>query len=289
MTERSLMWATGLYGDGLEAYEQADFAEMLRAVFTSDDYTTRGVLYGYLNELAVTSTSSPLSVATGAAMVNGLFYANDAVVSVTVATPTTGTTGHRVVLQAIYGVTQTVRIALISSADGTATIPSVTQTDGVKWEISLATLTITTGGVITVTDARAYLYMPTMLATENYDADSVDDTKVGNRVLVCAKRQGGSATAWATAGITNYDVTMCRMQCGQYGGVAAATSGTVAITFPVAFSDTPIAIIIYADNPSSKIVLSGITTAAGLTAYWKGTANPPANVLYFSWWAIGPE
>jgi hypothetical protein len=289
MAERSQLWVTGTYGDGVSSYSMARVDEMFRALFTSDNAATQGVFKGYLNELAVTGTSSPVAVNTGAAVVYGKLYFNSASVNVAVGTPVVGTTGHRVVLRATWGVTQTVRIALVSSADGTADIPAVTQTADTLWEITLATLTITTGGVITVTDARAYVSMPSMFDGSNAP-DAVDDTIVGNRVLALTKRQGGNATAWGTAGVTDYTPTMVRMQCGVLREVNATGSGSVTATFPIAFSDTPIVIVeltAFRDRTDRRW-LSYTATASEVTIYWK-FAGSGSQYRDYSWLAIGPE
>ena len=179
MGEKSYMWTTGATGDGASTYTQAEVFGIFRRMFVTTP-ATQGVLKGFEGDLAVTGTSSPLSVAKGAAFVYGCPYLSDAVTSVAVATPSVGTTGHRVVLQMDW-TAQTVRIALLSSADGTPTIPDVTQTANTTWEISLASLTITTAGVITVTDTSktaeygcvqdprtGYVNVSRVLATADY-------------------------------------------------------------------------------------------------------------------------
>jgi hypothetical protein len=170
----------------------------------------------------------------------------------------------------------------------------VTQTIDTLWEITLATLTITTGGAITVTDGRSYCYMPTLVTTENLDADCVDDTIVGNRVPALTKRQGGDATAWAAAGTTDYTPTTIRMQCGvkshAHAGVA---SGYVDIFFFPAFSATPIVVArLIGSNVSTELItLATYTIAEYCQVRWAtadGGASEAASTE-FAWWAIGPE
>lgn len=158
MAEHSSFWTTNGTGDG-SAYTQAQLAAMWKRLFTPSGY---GVLFGYANELAVSGTSSPISVATGAAVVQGFMYENDAAKSITVPTPAIGTTGHRVVLRVDWSA-QTVRVVLKSSSDGVAALPALTQTINTVYEISLAGLTITTGGVITLTDERTFARYATKL------------------------------------------------------------------------------------------------------------------------------
>ena len=155
MTEQSYGWADGI-GDGgpYSADQLRDVWKMLAA----RDEVSRGVVPGMLNHLLITSSgNNTILMDTGYAIVDGTIYKNDASLSQTTASPAVGTTGRMAVLQKTWGSTQTVRGAIISSADGTATIPTVTQTDGTLWEIPLASFTITTGGVIAaVTDLRQF-------------------------------------------------------------------------------------------------------------------------------------
>jgi hypothetical protein len=142
------------------------------------------------NGLAVSGTSSPMTLATGSACVYGFFYHCTVAGDVTKATPSVGTTGFRVVLRAGW-TAQTVRVAVVSSADGVSTIPAVTQSAGTTWEISLATGTITTGGVITLTDARTFVPSgPTAPATSVFGRAAATlggvaaiSTTTDNRVL----------------------------------------------------------------------------------------------------------
>lgn len=171
MAEKSLFW-TDATGDG-GPYNQTQLAEWLEYLFTTDQAATEGVLKGAANELAVSGASSPVAVATGAALVKGHWYRNTAAVNVAVASPAAATRIDRVVLQADWAA-QTVRIALVAGVEGGAA-PAVTQTDGTKWEISLAQVSITTAGAITLTDERAFCHFGTKVKTEMLDADVAGD------------------------------------------------------------------------------------------------------------------
>ena len=109
------------------------------------------------NTLAVTGTATPVSVATGDAIVNGKHYTNTAAKNIAVGTPAAATRIDRVVLRIDYTVSPyTCTAELLAGAEGGAA-PALTQTDGTTWEVSLAQVSITTGGVITVTDERVYV------------------------------------------------------------------------------------------------------------------------------------
>jgi len=157
LAESSIGWTTDGTGDGsASGYTMAQFTEwqrMLMAGLTGADLS--GVAPDYLNKLAVTGTSTPVAVNTGGAIVYGFPYFNNASVNVAVSTPSVSTRIDRVVLRASWAA-QTVRIALVAGAEGGAA-PALTQTAGTTWEMSLATVSITTGGVITVTDTREWL------------------------------------------------------------------------------------------------------------------------------------
>lgn len=110
-----------------------------------------------LNTLAVTGTSSPVDIATGAAVVNGKLFRVTAAETEAVATPVGGTRIDRIALEIDYTTTpETAAIVRVAGVVGGAA-PALMQTDGTKWQVSLAQASITTGGVITVTDERTYL------------------------------------------------------------------------------------------------------------------------------------
>ena len=165
MAESSFFWADSL-GDG-GPYSQ-DTLRTPWKVLAARDVANVGVVPGMLNNLIVTTTgNNNLTINTGYAVVDGTIYKNSASLAITSSSPAVGTTGRMVVLQKLWNV-QTVRLAIISSADGTATIPTVTQTDGTTWEIPIASFTITTGGVIgALTDLREF----TREATLNFGFD----------------------------------------------------------------------------------------------------------------------
>lgn len=114
--------------------------------------------------------------------------------------------------------------------------------------------------------------------------DIVDDTKVGNRVPQFYRRQGGSATNWNTPGSTTYTPTMVRMQAGAN---ATAGSGSVAITFPTAFSYSPLVSLTVVSDQGVFLWLSGVS-ATGFTVNAESPTGVPMATV-FHWLAIGPE
>lgn len=155
MSERSLFWNDA--GNHGGPYTQDQLRLLTKAILGAPG-ANEGVLRGQLNDLAVTTTgNNNVTVATGRAHVDGVLYENDASKAITTASPSVGTTGRRVVLRKDWASGQAT-VLVISSADGTASLPALTQTNGATWEIPLASFTITTAGVIgALTDERVSL------------------------------------------------------------------------------------------------------------------------------------
>ena len=221
MAEASFIWDNNTTGDA-SPHTEADVADIFKMLASGS-----GVCIGYQNELTPTVSGTNVLVNTGWAMsVSGHPYRNSASQAVAIPTPAVGTTGHRVVLHE-DGAAQTVRLARISSNDGTATIPAATAND-----ITIATLTITTGGVMTLTDARQFLNTRTdprsrflagrrvyMEATGalGYDLDSGDNS-VGSRAYVVGI---GTAPSWGSGASLG----------GGTNGVATLSTGTTLNAF----------------------------------------------------------
>lgn len=164
-----------------EDYESPFIDRMMRALLNGTG--NRGVLKGWLNELAVTGVATPVSVNTGGAIIYGLWYENDAAANVAITTPTNDTRVDRVVIRRDWSA-QTARITLVSGVEGGAA-PAITQSpapDGTGiYDIPLAQCSITTGGVITVTDEREFVTFSTapidnIFGTAHLANESVDWT-----------------------------------------------------------------------------------------------------------------
>lgn len=160
MTEKSFYWSNIAIGDGVySTYDDDEFSDIWRKMFMRDR-TTQGYIERYENELRVSEPAGgTIRVATGAALVDGKFYETDANVDTVVPAPAVSTRYDRVVLRKSWA-NQTVRVAIVQGVEGAGVPPAVTQTDGVTWEISLATYSITTLSVITITDDRTPARMP---------------------------------------------------------------------------------------------------------------------------------
>jgi len=194
MAEKSIFWTTGATGDGATEYTQAELIRWMRQMWLADN-TDEGVHKNYLNELEVTGTSTPVAVNTGAAIVYGFPYWNTASVDVAIPTPSAATRIDYITLEADW-TAQTVRITRVAGTEG-AGAPSLTQSDGSEWQIPLAQASITTGGVITVTDARVWVHPNIEVETANIADEAVTAAKIDNRTR--------TLFVPATAGYNNTD------------------------------------------------------------------------------------
>lgn len=268
MTQSSILWTNNNTGDGISGgYSQGQLVEMFRALFTNT--TNRaGVSPEFLNELAVTGVSSPIAVATGAAIAYGFFYINDASENFSIPTPSSATRIDRIVLRTDW-TAQTVRLTRIAGSEGGGA-PSITQSAGVTWDMSLAQVSITTGGVITITDEREWLDVtgdgavtaaklandavttPKILnanvTAAKLASDAVETAKIlneavtgdkiandainTNRLFSFVRSRKGDLTNWSTPGTATRSVNRSRMFIGAARWTGSGTSGTLDVDFP---------------------------------------------------------
>jgi len=410
MTQRSWPWSTAAgLGDGAAELNEALSREFLALYFGVQNPAVEGVSRGVMNELAVSGAASPLTVETGSGICYGL-YINDAAVNLAVTTPAVGTTGGRVVLQTNWAGTggasleARTRAAVVMNADGNPAIPALTQVFGTTWEISLATFTITTGGVITLTDDRTFrqstmevpnaalrnsaalsvmgraansvgrpadivagandrvlgrtgnalsflqltigmipdalitlaklanlagvsvlgraansagvmgaitatandrilrrvanvldfgqltagMFPAGVVATAALADNSVDDTKVGNRVPQFWRRKGGNAANWATAGTSDQTPGAVRMQAGAQ---ACSVVGIGSVNFTTAFSGTPLVFVTPIGTSSTDQLFAWVHTigTGSFSCTIVDETGAVVGVRDFHWLAIGPE
>lgn len=144
MAEYSRPWSGTTPGDA-GPYSDEHWAEIWSRMWV-ENRATQGIVQGVMNSLAVTGSVSPIAVDTGAAMVDGNYYANNTSVSVSIPTPTSAARVDLIVLRKSWSA-QTVRITRIAGTEGSSA-PNPVQVDGVTWDIPLAEVQIETDGSI---------------------------------------------------------------------------------------------------------------------------------------------
>ncbi len=147
MTERSRPWDGIVTGDA-GPYSDDQWTDIFKS-FSAPVIASQGVLADNLNELLASGAVSPVSINTGRALVDGIWYESDAAVTVAMATPGANPRVDRIVLRKDWAL-QTVRITRIAGAEAASPVaPAITQIDGTTWDLPLWQMHITTGGVIT--------------------------------------------------------------------------------------------------------------------------------------------
>lgn len=169
MTQVSRPWAGTVIGDA-GPYTAINWWDVWQAVSRGSGALTgagnRGVFARIPGRLEVTYVGPNfLSVAAGGALIDGLFYQNDAAISVTVTSATAGNVRDDILAIRKYfsSLNQTARLVLLAGSEvaspGPGTPPALTQdtTRATYWDIPLAQVSITDAGVITLTDLREYI------------------------------------------------------------------------------------------------------------------------------------
>lgn len=167
MGQYSGPWDGTAVGDAavLAPYSSDEWDDIWECLFNSgrSGHEEFGVVAGYWNELEVTGAISPLAIDAGAALVHGKWYRNTTPETLIVPNPTALTRYDYVVLScdwdgsAVPARPYTIRIDLHQGIEGAGAPPALTQNDGSLWEIPLAIISTTVGGVITVYDDRHYI------------------------------------------------------------------------------------------------------------------------------------
>lgn len=313
MTQLSGYWTTSgtPSGDQQSSYTQAQLAKAAGIFAACNGW--EGVASDYLNELAGTSPSSLTTrLNTGGAIVDGLWYYNDSATLDLTHDSTLSIRTDMVVLRASWSAF-TVRATIIKGTDGSATPPSIIQTSGTTYDIALYEAAIDSGGNVVLTDVRTFGQVGTngiedgsvtlaKMAASSVDtsqlvADSVDDTKAGDRMAPFYRRQGGSSTVWTTAGTTTYTPGAILMQGGMVNvNLSSSNTGYTVITFPTAFAYAP---IVYATASDAKtggdpgmvcLVDSSFTTTTQCVVNMSTPDGTSISGNYrVSWLAIGTE
>ena len=204
MAEESYLWDNPGTGDSPAlGYGHTELmTEMFRMIFNGTG--NRGVLRGWLNELAVTDGGGlNAAVDTGGAIDYGFWYENDTAVNVAIANNTT----EWVVVRASWAA-QTARLTAIAPG-------AFTQNPGVTYDIPLAQVTTVGGAITLITDTREYCLFTTDIRpfgveTANLAADAVTVAKVIDQTRWFSRGSGTlepdatNPAAWASHTATVY-------------------------------------------------------------------------------------
>lgn len=149
MAEISRPWSGTATGDA-GPYSDDQWTDVWKTLM-AHVIATQGVFQDQLNTFALAGlAASPVTIDTGRALVNGIWYESDASVDVAIPTPAANPRVDRIVLRADW-VLQTVRITRIAGAEAATPVPpALIQIDGTTWDLPLWQVFITVGGVISI-------------------------------------------------------------------------------------------------------------------------------------------
>jgi hypothetical protein len=285
------IWAT-TGGSGPAAYDQTKVTDFFYRLLGD------GVCKDHEGELAVSAgTGTSVNVATGACQVHGFGYKNTATVNKPLNIPVSHPRIDTIVVRNTYSTETTtpVVITVIEGEEAASPVaPDIVQDVGITWDVKLAEARVETNGTVTVTDARTFI-----VSYADVPNDSVDDTKVGQRVPQFYRRQGGHATNWNMGGDTNYTPGMVRMQAGSFAltipyGMGEATVGE--IWFPVAFSGNPLVLVTLEHINRFSLgsgwcdsLTVGFVTTERFGVQIKMNSVDAEHTIAIHWLAIGPE
>jgi hypothetical protein len=156
MVERSRPWSGTVLGDS-GPYTDDQWTDVWKT--RAPVIATQGVFLNQLNQLDLSGLPvTPVDIASGRALVNGIWYESDATIALAIPTPAANPRVDRIVLRADWAL-QTVRLTRIAGAEAAAPVPpALVQNDGVTWDLPLWQIHDTVGGVITFfRDERSFI------------------------------------------------------------------------------------------------------------------------------------
>lgn len=206
MAQDSKPWGGIITGDA-GPYTHGNWTEIWQYLLGSLADADTGILSNILNEILVTGAASPVTIASGVALVNGTFYLNDAneTIIIVSAVGAGNTRIDRIVLRKDFAA-QTVRIHRLAGTDAIApAVPGLTQ-DATYWDMPLFQVLINVAGNITLTDERERLNTrtPSMTTAERDAMTAINGMVLYNETV--AREQVRRGGAWLSlSGLTIAD------------------------------------------------------------------------------------
>ena len=122
------MAITVMFHDGL-SYPANTIDNFFEDMLVASLAGRSGVFRGVGNQLAVSGTSSPVTVKDGACCVKGKWVSSSADTSISIPTPATQTRIDRIIVKFVYA-TGVATIERLAGTEGSGTYPALTQSDG---------------------------------------------------------------------------------------------------------------------------------------------------------------
>jgi len=294
MAETSLFWGGTTIGDH-GTYTDDQFSDFIARLFHKDR-TLEGVLPFYSSALATTNPAGvTIRVAPGAAIVDGKLYESSGNVDHTVAAPGAGFNYYSIVLTKDFAA-QTVRQTLLGPS--TVAYPAVTQTDGTKWEILVAKVSVSSAGAIVITDSRTYCHFNSMISEAMLEAGSVTNTKLGALAVTGSKIASAtitndklatpnpvdgwvSATGWSWASANTINVPSGAGSIYSLGDMIKLTANSVVLkAIVVTVADTLLTVVgdTLTNHAFTNTYYSHMMTPVGYKDWYLYTPTGPTNM-----------
>lgn len=216
------------------------------------------------NELAVTTSgANTIDVDTGAAIVQGRFFLNDAAVALTPTSAGAGTTRKdSVVLECDWdgsGATAQYTVRVITKEGTAGAYPAMTQNANVRWQDELYRYTINDAGAISaITDVRAFSKFNTQVATAML-IDGILSADATGRAKVAAGFLGADAVSRALFASNFFDAATVQ---AKFGTDSFTNATLLRLIKDGAFQADAATRALFADN---FVVLPKLAQIAGLT------------------------
>ena len=213
MTEISRPWSGITTGDS-GPYSDDQWTDVWNSAL-GPLIASEGVFRDQLNELLASGVVTPVSVASGRAVVDGSWYESDAAVTHAISTPAGGLERFdRIVLRKDWAL-QTIRQTVIAGtpAAAPATIPAITQVDQTTWDLPLFIVHITDAGVMAIyADERSFVGQYNPVGGSPQRTYLEDDFLIGGNWTDSQERGYWAADIEANAGVdllaTSADIKM---------------------------------------------------------------------------------
>lgn len=287
MTEVSDYWAGTVLGDARLITDDI-FTDWL-ALFLTYDRRYEGIVDtgdpAYAGGLIVNGGAGSVTLQTGVAIVDGKPYRNTSALAVAIPTPAASTRIDRVVLRKDFAL-QTVRATRIAGVEGAGVPPAIVQVDGTTWDISLAQVSITTAGTITVTYEGRVIrtplgpgYQAATLAT----GDSAHTSGAWNSLGAGGVKVSLGPGKWAISGMVriraqvNSQTRFARLR-NNTGGSTLAVSGQYAAAGEDA--TMTLATRVYDMAVTSEVELSFYAGSTTDDVYGDNAGDGPSTSIY---------
>lgn len=274
MTQLSRPWTGTTTGDA-GPYTADNWAQTWRNAFGNGSADVdSGPIMGSgvapdpgLTVAAVAVPNATVNVSAGAALVHGTFYLTDATVNLAIAANLSAFPRIDTIVLRKSWAAQTVRLAVLQgTAAASPVVPTITQTDGVTWEIPLADIAVA-AGFVTITNAnitprRSWANVSDGIYLNDVLNNSGGIRVTGDVVVIDTTATRAAKTTTTLGDLNVLGVWMARTPIAGYGRVIRQGIGYVNVSTAVNRGD---ALIVSATAGKADVIPAAPTTGNDYT------------------------